>query len=158
MVLFMRWESLALLCFAACAAKTQAIQTQTVDSTARVVASPRTLSPDRVEARFFIDSGRDQMTTAPRMSGLTLVVHIGDKEWRQTIATCVAASRGSALGGGTETILEVALCDAEFRLLSLPGSVVAERVKPDGGAIEVARIKLPKVTLRAVSPKEELLP
>jgi hypothetical protein len=81
------------------------------------------------------------------------VVRVEGDEYRQTIASCRNPGLGSALGGGTERELEVALCNGEYWLVSEPGTVFVVRMdkKPDGE--QVTRFDLPG-SVRAVRPQE----
>jgi hypothetical protein len=111
------------------------------------------LPAGRAEAFFKLDTGGDQMTQRPKEAGLVVVVRVESNEYRQTIASCVDPGLGSALGGGTERELEVAVCDGEYWLVSEPGivSVVRMDKKPDGE--QVARFDLPD-GVRAVQPPD----
>lgn len=111
------------------------------------------LPPGRAEAFFKLDTGGDQMTQRPKEAGLMVVVRVESDEYRQTIASCQDPGLGSALGGGTERELEVAICDGEYWLVSEPGivSVVRMDKKPDGE--QVTRFDLPG-SVRAVRPQD----
>jgi hypothetical protein len=111
------------------------------------------LPPGRAEAFFKLDTGADQMTQRAKETGLVVVMRIGGDEYSQTISSCRDPGLGSALGGGTERELQVAICDGEYWLISEPGTVTVLRVdrKPDGD--EVTRFNLPDDT-RAVKPPE----
>jgi len=111
------------------------------------------LPAGRAEAFFKLDTGGDQMTRRPKEAGLVVVVRIESNEYRQTIASCVDPGLGSALGGGTERELEVAICDGEYWLVSEPGIVSVVRMdrKPNGQ--QVARFDLPG-GVRAVRPQD----
>ena len=112
----------------------------------------QTLPPDRAEAFFALNTGGDQLTTRSKEAGLVVVVRFGDREIRQTIATCSDPALGSALGGGGERELEVAMCNGEYRLISEPGVVQALRVDAQGANEVVASVRLPAAGLRAVKP------
>jgi hypothetical protein len=83
-----------------------------------------------------------------------LVVRYASRELRQIVASCQEAALGSALGGGTDTILEVAGCDGEVRLISRPGQVSVDRIGDHDIATTLARISLPQPDLRATSPAD----
>ena len=123
-----------------------------LDVTPRVTRLDPALPPGRAEAYFTADTGMDQMG-GPRMeAGLVLVVRFGDQELRRTFASCADLGLGSALGGSTDTVLEVAACGQEYWLMPERGSVVVRRVR--AGAPEeppVVRIDLPSRDMIAVS-------
>ncbi|MBI4680999.1 MAG: hypothetical protein HY753_07300 [Nitrospirae bacterium] len=102
-------------------------------------------------AYFDIYTGGDQMTSKRKEAGLVFVVRYGSSEFRQTIASCREPGHGSALGGGTERELEMAICDKEYQLISEPGAVFVVRTDEKPGGEQVARFELP-VSVRAVSP------
>jgi hypothetical protein len=105
------------------------------------------------EALFAVDTGGDQMTTGARKAArLVLIVRYGASEIRQIIASCRETALGSALGGGTPTDLEVAGCDGEYRLVSIPGEVLVQRIDDGHSPSTVTRIPLPSKGMRAVSP------
>lgn len=110
--------------------------------------------PGRAEAFFELDTGGDQMTQRPKEAGLIIVVRVGIDEYRQTIASCHEPSLGSALGGGTERELEVAICDGEYWLVSEPGSVSVVRMDRKPGGEPITRFDLPD-RVRAVSPQNK---
>ncbi|MGH8622588.1 MAG: hypothetical protein ACRET3_10650 [Burkholderiales bacterium] len=93
------------------------------------------------------------MTKQPKEAGLVVVVRIGRDEYRQTIASCRDPGLGSALGGGTGSVLEVAICDGEYWLLSEPGLVTVVRVDTRPDTQRVARFDLLDGTTRAVKPE-----
>ncbi len=101
------------------------------------------LPPGRAEALFRLDTGGDQMTETAREAGLVVVVRVGADEYRQTIASCADPGLGSALGGGTERELEVAICNGEFYLVSEPGLVSVVPVKDGVEGKAIARFELP---------------
>jgi hypothetical protein len=115
------------------------------------VATPG-LAEGRAEAFFTLDTGKDQMTEKSRPAALVLVVRYRSEELRRPVATCKAPSLGSALGGGTERELEVALCDGEFWLVAEPGRVLVMRM--DSTPKTVVEVALPWPNVRAVKPKE----
>lgn len=93
------------------------------------------------------------MTQRAKEAGLVLVVRVGMVEYRQTVASCRDPGLGSALGGGSERELEVAVCDGEYWLLSEPGSVSVVRMGKERGGRPVTRIQLPD-RVRAVTPRD----
>jgi hypothetical protein len=109
------------------------------------------LPPGKAHAFLQAQTGGDQMSSGPgRQPGLQLVVHVGDREIRQLFASCPDYGLGSALGGGTERELEMAVCGRhDYVLISEPGRVrvarLAARPKPsaplDGET--VVKIDLP---------------
>jgi hypothetical protein len=109
----------------------------------------RTPLPDRQAVAFFaVDTGGDQLSTSRKEAGLEVVVRFRSRELRQTIASCADPSTGSALGGGTERELEVALCGGEYWLIAEPGRVVVER-KDSTPPAQVCGIALPWTDVRA---------
>ncbi len=111
------------------------------------------IPPGRAEAFFKLDTGGDQMTQRPKEAGLMVVVRVGIDEYRQTIASCQDPGLGSALGGGTERELEVAICDGEYWLVSEPGSVSVVRMDKKPNGEPVTRFDLPD-SVRAVRPQD----
>lgn len=111
------------------------------------------LPPGRAEAFFTLDTGADQMTQSRKEAGLVVVVRSENNEYRQTIASCQNPSLGSALGGGTERELEVAICDGEYWLVSEPGVVSVLRMDKKPSGTQVFRITLSGRTL-AVRPQD----
>jgi hypothetical protein len=120
--------------------------------TKTILQSP--LPEGRAEALFSLNTGGDQMTQTSRQAGLVVVVRVGDDEYRQTIATCPDPGLGSALGGGTQRELEVAICSGEFILVSEPGLVTVVPIENGIEGNPIARFELPS-GVRAVSVKEE---
>ncbi len=112
-----------------------------------------TLPAGKAEALFRLDTGGDQMTQTAREAGLVVVVRVGEDEYRQTIASCAEPGLGSALGGGTERELEVALCNGEFYLVSEPGLVTVVPVKDGVEGPPIARFELPD-GMRAVGAED----
>lgn len=125
-----------------------------LDSQPRTSHLPSPLPEGKAEAFFSLDTGQDQMTDRPKDPGLVVVVRYASTELRQTVATCRDPALGSALGGGTDTILEVAGCDGELRLISQPGQVWVNRIGKDEASTTIARIPLPKSDMRATTPTE----
>jgi hypothetical protein len=111
------------------------------------------LPEGRAEALFSLDTGGDQMTETSRQAGLVVIVRVGADEYRQTIATCPDPGLGSALGGGTERELEVAICNGEFMLVSEPGRVSVVPIENGSEGKPIARFELPS-GVRAVSARE----
>jgi hypothetical protein len=105
------------------------------------------------QAFFALDTGRDQLASA-KEAGLELVVRFGATELRQTIASCADPGLGSALGGGTTEVLEVAICGAEIWLQTRDSRVFASRVDGPGRETLLATIALPPEVARAVSPSD----
>ena len=101
---------------------------------------------------FALNTGGDQMTTTAREAGLVVIVRVGADEYRQTVASCPDPGLGSALGGGTERELEVAICNGEFVLVSEPGLVTVVPIENGVEGKAVARFELPS-GVRAVSAK-----
>ena len=112
------------------------------------------LPEGKAEALFRLDTGGDQMTETSREAGLVVVVRVGGDEYRQTIASCPDPALGSALGGGTERELEIAICNGEYVLVSEPGLVSVVLIENGAEAKAVARFELPK-GVHAVSAREE---
>ncbi len=112
------------------------------------------LAPGQAVAFFKLDTGGDQMTQTPKEAGLVVVVRIGDYEYNQTIASCSDPGLGSALGGGTERELEVAICDGEYWLISEPGLVSVDRMDKKPAGEHITQIKLPD-SVRAKRPDEK---
>jgi len=116
------------------------------------------LPPGRAEAFFAMNTGGDQMTLRPKEAGLMVVVRVGTDEYRQTIASCPDFGLGSALGGGTERELEVAMCDGEFWLMSEPGSVSVVRMNEKLNGETIARFNLPDGVRAIASPQSRYEP
>jgi hypothetical protein len=112
------------------------------------------LPEGKAEAQFRLYTGGDQMTGVSRQASLVVVVRAGEDEYRQTIATCPDPGLGSALGGGTERELEVAICNGEYVLVSEPGLVSVVLVENGAEGKVVARFELPS-GVRAVGAREE---
>ena len=125
-----------------------------LDSQPRTSHLPSPLPSGKAEAFFALDTGQDQMTDRSKAPGLVVVVRYASTELRQMVATCRDPALGSALGGGTDTILEVAGCDGELRLISQPGQVCVDRIGKDDTSTTIARIPLPKSDMRATTPSE----
>jgi len=110
------------------------------------------IPPGQAEAFFELNTGSDQMGQLPKEAGLMVIVRVGIDEYRQTIASCPDPGLGSALGGGTERELEIAICDGEYWLISEPGRVSVMRMDKKPGGEQITRFDLPD-NLRAVKPK-----
>lgn len=108
------------------------------------------LPAGRAEALFEMVLTGDQMSMTSTEVGLSIIVRHGDMEYRQIFASCRRPSSGSALGGGTERILEVAICNGEFWLISEPGLVSVHRMDKKTDGEEMLRFEIPD-KLRAVS-------
>lgn len=128
-------------------------QRRSLDASPTRVRLLQPLPASEAEAFFRLETGADQMTQTRKEAGLMVVVRHGDNEYRQVISSCPDPGLGSALGGGTETELEVAICDGEYWLISHPGFVTVLRVEKTSGAQEIARFSLPP-GVRAALPKE----
>lgn len=100
------------------------------------------LPAGHAEAFFRFETGGDQMTYTKKEVGLMVVVKNGNSEYRQMIASCPDPGRGSALGGGTETVLDVAICDGEYWLMSHPGYVTVVRVEQSSDMHEITKFPL----------------
>jgi hypothetical protein len=111
------------------------------------------LPPGRAEAFIALDTGADQMMRSRKEAGLMVVVRSENNEYKQTIASCQNPSLGSALGGGTERELEVAICDGEYWLISEPGVVSVLRMDKEPRGKQVFRFTLPGNIL-AVRPQD----
>jgi hypothetical protein len=154
----LRWAALAVGILTACSAGSRRRDTGDIVTPGRVgnrheshLEQP--LPEGRAVAFFALSTGRDQMTTGRRPdASLDLIVRYGASELRQTIASCHEATLGSALGGGTGTVLEVAGCDGELWLSSKPGLVWVDRMDGDKVAARIASIRLPRTDMRADPP------
>lgn len=133
-------------------AHSSATQSRALDSAPRRTALTRALPRGIAEASFELDTGGDQ-GASPKQAGLAVVVRFSRTELRQRIASCDEPSLGSALGGGADGVLEVALCGAEFWLTTGGGKVIAKRHDEQGHDLEVANIPLPQGIAQAVRPK-----
>ena len=107
------------------------------------------LSPDRAEAFFLVETGRDQMTLHRPASRLILVLRYRTTEIRRRVAECRSASRGSALAPSDETNLELAICNGEYWLTTGAGKVRVRRGDSRHGRI-VTSLPLPAGIDRAV--------
>lgn len=76
-------------------------------------------------------------------SGLVVIVRYTDREYRQTLASCAEAARGSALGAVTTKVLDTALCGALYRVVAGPAAISVEREATDGTRSIVTRIAIP---------------
>lgn len=123
---------------------------------------PRTLDAKPVESRLKVPlpSGRaeayfemvltgDQMAMPSTEVGLSVVVRYADHEYRQLFASCRHPASGSALGGATERILDVAICNNEYWLISEPGWVSVQRRDQSQTGTEILRFEIPN-KIRAV--------
>lgn len=131
----------------------QARSKRSLDATPRRSAFTPALPAGSAQAFFALDTGRDQLASA-KEAGLELVVRFGATELRQTIASCAEPALGSALGGGTSAVLEVAICGSEIWLQTREGRVFASRVDGPGRETVLATIALPAGVARAVSPPD----
>jgi hypothetical protein len=103
-------------------------------------------------ASFYLDTSGDQMQALGKEAGLGVAVWWGDHRMSQTFASCDYTGRGSALGGGTETHLEVAVCDdREFWLMTHHGRVIVEEVLTST-RVPIIGIALPPGIDRARAP------
>lgn len=127
-------------------------QKRALDTTPVRVQLAQSLPANHAEAFFRFNTGGDQMTYTKKEVGLMVVVRNGNSEYRQMIASCPDPGRGSALGGGTETVLDVAICDGEFWLMSYPGYVTVVRVEESSDTHQIARFSLGE-SVRAVLPR-----
>lgn len=109
------------------------------------------LPTGHAEAFFRFETGGDQMTYTEKEVGLMVVVRNGNSEYRKMIASCPDPGRGSALGGGTEIVLDVAICDGEFWLMSYPGYVTVLQVDQSSDIHEITKFPLTG-DVRAVLP------
>jgi len=126
-----------------------------VSSSATVVPLSPPLPPGQAEAFFRLRMAGDVMSDSVRPSTLVLVLRYGATEASRDIASCHEAALGSALGGGTGDLLEVAGCDGEVHLLARAGAVEVERVDDAGRASPLTRVSLPQADLRAASPEPQ---
>jgi hypothetical protein len=131
-----------------------AAQPRALDAQPAKTKQQSPLPEGKAEALFRLDTGGDQMTETSREAGLVVVVRVGEDEYRQTIATCPDPGLGSALGGGTERELEVAICNGEYVLVSEPGLVSVVPMENGAEGKAIARFELPS-GVRAVSAREE---
>ncbi|HET8936164.1 MAG TPA: hypothetical protein VFN67_22120 [Polyangiales bacterium] len=102
------------------------------------------LPAGQVRAGFWIDTGRDLHDGPGMESGLVVIVRYAEREYRQTIASCAEAGRGSALGDVTATVLDTAACGALYRVVFADAAVSVEREAADGSRSIVTRIAVPK--------------
>lgn len=129
-------------------------QPRALDAQANKTKLQAPLPEGRAEALFSLDTGGDQMTQTSRQAGLVVIVRVGEDEYRQTIATCPDPGLGSALGGGTERELAVAICNGEFMLVSEPGLVTVVPIENGSEGKPIARFELPN-GVRAVNAKDK---
>jgi hypothetical protein len=122
-----------------------------IDSEPRRSKMKEPLPAGRAEAFFALNTGADQ-GGSEKEAGLEAVVRFADIELRQTIASCIAPSLGSALGGGTDEFLEVAYCGAEFWLETRNGVVLVTRQTAEAKSAVVSRFLLPAGVARASRP------
>jgi hypothetical protein len=101
------------------------------------------LAAGQARAGFWIDTGRDRHDGAAMESGLVVIVRYGDREYRQTIASCTEAARGSALSAVTARVLDTAVCGAVYRVLVEDAAISVERETADGTRSIVTRIAVP---------------
>jgi hypothetical protein len=127
---------------------------RSIDKVPEKIQLKNPLPPGIVEAFFTLNTGSDQMLQQPKEAGLVVVVRLDVTEYRQTISSCTDPGLGSALGGGTERELEVAICNGEYWLVTEPGtlSVIRMDKKPEGESI--FHLKLPK-GVTAVRPRDK---
>ena len=122
---------------------------ENADSSSHPIDPP--LAAGRAEAYFTLDTGRDQMSEGTVQSQLIVVVRYGDTEQRHIIAHCRESALGTALGGGTAELLEVAGCDGEYWLETGSGMVKVSRIAHNAQT-EVFRLDLPLGIDAAVRP------
>jgi len=139
----------------AASASASPIRSRPVDGTPRRSVLDTGLPPGIAEASFQLDTGGDQ-GSATKQAGLEVVVRFARVELRQTVASCDEPALGSALGGGSNGLLEVALCGAEFWLTTGDGKVIAKRHAEQGSDLEVANIQLPDGIVQATRPKDSM--
>jgi hypothetical protein len=115
------------------------------------------LPPGRAEASFKFNTGGDQMTLSPSIpeAGLMVVVRVESDLYEQTIASCADPSAGTALGGGTERELNVAICNGEYWLITEPGSVAVMRMDRKSDGELITRFDLP-AGVRAIYPENHI--
>jgi hypothetical protein len=149
------WIGASIVLTIACQAERDGsvLQQRSLDATPLRVRLLQPLPANEAEAFFRLETGADQLTQSRKEVGLMVVIRNGDDEYRQVISSCADPGLGSALGGGTETQLEIALCDGEYWLMSQPGSVSVLRVEKNLAAHEIVRFTLPTGT-RAALPKD----
>ncbi|MBI3562749.1 MAG: hypothetical protein HY080_13640 [Gammaproteobacteria bacterium] len=116
------------------------------------------LPPGQALAYFEFDTGGDQMSLQRMEVGLVIVVRYGNKELRQTIASCKDFGAGNAVFEGTERELDKIICGTSFYwLISENNKVLVRRVQQnkdtlDEGAL-IAQFDLPPGVVRAKKPK-----
>jgi len=91
------------------------------------------------------------MVLARKTPRLSVLVRYQSNTLQQTLASCAEPSMGSALGGGTERELDVALCEGEFWLIAERGAVWVEERSTTPARV-VAQFQLPWPDVRAVKP------
>ena len=128
---------------------------ENADSSSHPIAPP--LAAGRAEAYFTLDTGRDQMSEGAVQSQLIVVVRYGNTEQRHIIARCRESALGTALGGGTGKLLEIAGCDGEYWLETGGGVVKVSRITQNAQT-EVFRLDLPKGIDAAVTPTATTTP
>jgi len=141
------------ICLACATGKSSAPGKRPIDVEPRRSVGRPPLAAGQAEAFFSLNTGADQ-GSAEKEAGLEAVVRFADVELRQTIASCRTPSLGSALGGGTAELLEVAYCDAELWLETKNGTVFVTRHMPGEKAAQIARFVLPPGVFRATRPRE----
>jgi hypothetical protein len=127
----------------------QALGESTVNGEAELA---KRVPSGKAEAYFALDSGADQMTTNRKEARLIVIVRFGSTELRHIIASCGHPSLGSALGGVSDTVLEVAYCNGEYRLLSEAGKVLVQQQGAGKRLRIVTTIPLPAGTTQIVKP------
>jgi hypothetical protein len=128
--------------------------------------------PQKVVAYFFANTGSD-MWLAERSRPYTLEVHLSFKDVdefdgeindvliKETIAECEQISGGTALGGGTEREIGVALCEGDephagiYWLISEPGELTVRKGWETQPQKIVLTYRMPTPNLRAIAKEEK---
>lgn len=144
---------LSSVCLASCRSQARGrAEPATEDHPAAESRLQSSLPEGRAEAFFELETSGDQMAQPTKPARLVMVLRHGNTEQRVEISTCKEAALGSALGGGTETVLEVAGCGDFFSLETGAGFVDVRRLTSGEDRERVVRRPLPPGVERAVRP------
>jgi hypothetical protein len=123
------------------------------DTIPKMIKLNQPMELGRAEAFFELYTGGDQMSQQVKLVKLLIVLRYYDNEYRYIIASCSDPSLGSALGGGTNRVLEVALCNGEYWLISEPGKVIVLRTDEIHKGEIICNFELPD-SIKAVTPED----
>jgi len=107
-----------------------------------------------------VNTGGDSMRASPRAKSVLELHVIDGRHHIEPVAQCDQIYTGTALGGGTERELQVALCDGdwsndgEYWLISEAGVVTVRRVSAGDYRQTVLEYRLRDAKARAVAKRD----